>query len=65
MKEKIALSYVPSWCYMPPDEHLCAGGCWGILYGEVAQKGKEYCKTCEYNEDNLKTEKEQKLLSLS
>ena len=52
MKDKIALPYIPSWCYMPLDEHFCAGGCWGILYGEVARKGKEHCKTCEYNEDN-------------
>lgn len=46
---------IPVWCCLPLDEHKCCGGCWGISSGEVAKKGKEHCKTCEYNEDNQKS----------
>ena len=42
---------IPAWCQMPEEEHQCAGGCWGILHGEVAQKGREHCLSCEYNCD--------------
>lgn len=44
---------IPIWCQMPMEEHLCFGGCWGISSGRVAEEGHEYCKDCEYNEDNL------------
>jgi hypothetical protein len=38
---------IPEWCCMPLDEHLCAGGCWGILVGNVAREGLDYCCRCE------------------
>lgn len=44
---------IPVWCQMPLDEHKCLGGCWGISSGKVAEEGHKYCKSCEYNEDNL------------
>lgn len=44
---------IPLWCYMHPDEHLCAGGCWGISYGNVEKEGEKYCKSCEYYIGNL------------
>ena len=39
--------YPPAWCRLSPAEHLCAGGCWGITYGQVAEKGESYCRTCD------------------
>lgn len=34
---------IPVWCLMHPSDHLCAGGCWSILYDQV----KENCPTCD------------------
>lgn len=48
-----SLDQVPLWCHMHPDEHQCAGGCWGISYGEVAKKGEAHCMTCEYHIKNM------------
>ena len=40
---------IPEWCQMPEDEHQAAGGCWGILHGEIASKGRDHCGDCEYH----------------
>ncbi len=39
---------IPTWCWMPLDEHLYCGGCWGISQGCVAEKGQKHCEPCEY-----------------
>jgi len=44
------LADVPTWCSMPEHEHQIAGGCWGILHGEVDTKGQAHCLDCEYNQ---------------
>lgn len=37
----------PDWCgYGDAVEPM---GCWGLIYGYVAEKGYEYCKNCELN----------------
>jgi hypothetical protein len=43
-----AVSEIPDWCVFSMEEHSIGGGCWGILYGEVAKKGIDHCKNCEY-----------------
>lgn len=47
------LDQVPAWCHMSLDEHQCCGGCWGISYGDVAEKGEKYCLNCEYHVNNV------------
>ena len=44
---------IPAWCRMPLDEHNTACGCWGIATGEVAMKGVDHCKMCEYYWHNI------------
>jgi len=40
---------IPEWCRLSPLEHNDGmGGCWGISGKHVEEKGKEYCKNCEY-----------------
>ena len=42
---------IPSWCRMSLESHADGiGGCWGISYGYVREKGEAYCKKCEYYE---------------
>lgn len=38
------LYVIPNWCWLHPDEHRTAGGCWGISCGLIS---KDYCKNCE------------------
>jgi hypothetical protein len=47
-------SYViPKWCRLSLPEHMDGiGGCWGISYGCVAEKGEVYCLKCEYHKGN-------------
>ena len=44
---------IPTWCQMPQEEHSICGGCWGILYCEVAKKDKTHCESCEYIAKNV------------
>ena len=45
---------VPRWCCFHPYAHFDGmGGCWGISGGDVLKKGEEYCKKCEYHQDNI------------
>ena len=39
---------IPTWCQMPDQGHYTAGGCWGILHGQVITDGRHHCKNCEY-----------------
>jgi hypothetical protein len=39
---------IPDWCWMPLDDHLYCGGCWGITQGCVEDKGRTHCESCEY-----------------
>lgn len=46
------LSAIPVWCRLHPAEHLCAGGCWSILYQQFTPN----CSTCEYSRYHDPTE---------
>ena len=44
---------IPKWCRFHPYAHFDGmGGCWGISGGDVLKKGEEYCKKCDYHQDN-------------
>ena len=46
---------VPRWCRFHPYAHFDGmGSCWGISGGDVLKKGEEYCKKCDYHQDNVK-----------
>ena len=46
---------IPKWCRFHPYAHFDGmGGCWGISGGDVLKKGEEYCKECDYHQDNVK-----------
>lgn len=48
------LSMVPPWCQLHPECHQDGvGGCWGITFGYVDRKGKEYCDNCEYYDASI------------
>ena len=45
---------IPKWCRFHPYAHFDnMGGCWGISGGDVLKKGEEYCKKCDYHQDNV------------
>ena len=55
-KEEIKDFYcIPKWCRFHPYAHFDGmGGCWGISGGDVLKKGEEYCKKCDYHQDNVR-----------
>ena len=45
---------IPYWCGMHMIHHFDGmGGCWGISYGLVFEKGREYCKQCDFYKSTL------------
>ncbi len=45
---KLAEDYPqPDWCEYP--DAVSPLGCWGLIFGHVHDKGKEYCSVCELN----------------
>lgn len=55
-----SLDLIPQYCQMPLGSHFDGfGGCWGIYHGDVAKKGEEHCRFCEYYPANAgKSERE-------
>lgn len=55
-----SLDLIPQWCQMSLRSHFDDfGGCWGIYHGQVAEKGVEHCRFCEFNFANAgKSEQE-------